>query len=153
MIKKQGFTLIELVITLMIMSIIAAIAMPDFKKACARHNLTVAAVVMRQEIWSWGQDSLQKEKAGYVIEFSKAKYQVKEGLAIKKSISMPSGVEITESKFGEGLVYDPLRFSARGYPIRNGHVTISNRSIGQVKYVIVAPYTGRVRVSDYLDGD
>ena len=65
---------------------------------------------------------------------------MREGVQIRKRNFLPASV-----KFGNSPAV--LSFSASGSPASGQTIMLYSRSLGKIRYVIVAAVTGRVRIS------
>lgn len=144
-ISRKGYTLVELAVVMLIISLVAAVAVPNLNKSYARRNLQAAALQLQQEIRTLGQISMQRETSGYYITFNlnNDSYTI-HGPDGARTVAVPAGVDITHTNFNNHVI----NFSLRGTPTAGGLVTLQSNVTGDFKYVIITPVTGRTRVSD-----
>lgn len=144
----KGFTLIELLVVLFILSIILSITIPAFNNVLAGYQLDAACRQLQQDIRSTGQEALSEESTTYQINLyvGDDKYRVVDLLKPRnyREVVMPAGVDIVYTNFQD----DIIKFTLKGMPTRGGHITLRSDRTGKYRYVIVAPVTGRTRVSD-----
>ncbi|SFF92576.1 prepilin-type N-terminal cleavage/methylation domain-containing protein [Desulfotomaculum arcticum] len=149
---RSGYTLVEILVVLVIMSIIMAIAIPDFKDTYFRRILLTAALSLQQEVRTTGQDCLRLEFAKYYIllDTSGERCIIYERTGVIshpiKVIKMPYDVDLVSTNYAA----KKIEFSAIGYPTTGGHIALKSKITGDFKYVIITPVTGRSRVSDAL---
>lgn len=146
--RRAGFTLVELVVVMVIAVVLLGLAVPNFLKIIARHQIEAAARRMVADIRET-RDRAQAENTVYEIQFLTAaeRYNIKrfDSLTVRQRVQLPAQVDMVHVAFGSsGSV---LRFSAYWEPNWNGTVTLKNRLTGELRYVIVSR-TGRVRVSN-----
>lgn len=147
---RNGFSLIELLLVLLLIGILLAVAIPLGERSVARFNLTSAARQMAADIRMHQQVAISSEDdlSTYQIIFdpSKHRYQLQKNTLIMKTINLPGTVHITNTNFpGQN---NRLRFSIQGRPIDGGGtITLLDQVTGELYYVIVAAITGRVRIS------
>ncbi|MES2683515.1 MAG: type IV pilin protein [Pseudomonadota bacterium] len=70
--RHQGFTLVELIITIAIISVLVAIALPSYREYVARTNRTVAKVALQELLTK--QESYASDHKGYTSNFSRLGY-------------------------------------------------------------------------------
>lgn len=147
---RNGFSLIELLLVLLLMAILLAVAMPLGERSVARFNLTGAARQMAADIRMYQQVVISSEDDSntYQIIFdpSKHRYQFQKNTLIIKTINLPGTVQIANTNFP--VHNNQLRFSIQGRPKDGGGtITLLDQVTGEFYYVIVAAITGRVRIS------
>jgi type II secretory pathway pseudopilin PulG len=147
---KNGFMLLEVVISLLIAGILIGLVAVGVQRSCTSFNLQIAAERLAQDIRSVQQRALSEKSSNYFIAF----YPASNHYSIKKSAGL-SPLKIAEIKLPRGVgLYttnfesNKLLVSAQGTVSCGGTITLIDRSTGRLKYVIVASITGRVRVSD-----
>lgn len=144
---RNGLTLIELIVVMAILAIIFTITMPALNNYLANCRLEAACLELQQNIRSTAQDALVEESIYYRINLYRntEKYRVinmlnRDGF---KEVTLPKDIDLVGTNFYQ----DVILFSARGMPTTGGTVTLKSNSTGRNMYVIVAPVTGRTRVS------
>jgi|Deesub1362A_J573_1020465.scaffolds.fasta_scaffold00425_15 Tfp pilus assembly protein FimT len=146
----RGHTLLEVVIVLLIVSTVLAVAGPELAKPLAAARLEAVARQMAADIRVVQQRALNEESAAYFIRFYPygARYEVRKAASptyvVLDKVTLPGTVELVGTTFSQ----DWLAFSAAGTPVQGGTVTLRDQWSGRLRYVIVAPVTGRVRVSE-----
>ncbi|MFV1950792.1 MAG: Tfp pilus assembly protein FimT/FimU [Nitrospinota bacterium] len=166
--RNQGFTLVEIVITILVVGIISAVAIPSLKGFFADIKLNAATEEIATAIW-YARNLAVKEEKEHRVTFSASennfKVQRKEGVLIwstvlnsfdKKDYMLDfdidrhvKGVNIINANFG-GItsvtfgsdVADP------GRPADCGAVIIEYDNLKRI--VTVSPITGRVKAGDLL---
>lgn len=152
---RQGFTLVELAVVLVLMGLLAGAAVPGLHGFYARHALRAAAYQMASDIRTLESEAagcrsegLTGEKAVFSVYFYSGNEQYKlertgEG-AWLRLVQLPGGVDLVGTTFSDGR----LHLSYAGTPSSGGGtVTLYSKVTGDVLYVIVHATTGRVRVS------
>lgn len=156
--KEEGFTVVEILVVLALMGLVAAIAMPDLRGHYARYELRTAAFRVAADLRDLEQlaashraRGLDPETSSYNVRFypSSNGYQLNQVGGWSRMVYLPPTVELVGTNIHEG---DPLNehrlmFSMRGTPDVGGTITLRSRRTGELLYVIIAPVTGRVRVS------
>jgi prepilin-type N-terminal cleavage/methylation domain-containing protein len=144
---QQGFTLVELLITIAIVGIVASMALPQIADTVATQELNIFANNLAADIRAIQQMAINTNgvQTIYTIYFfngSTPQYNLHDGKRSFKIVYLPASVEMTG---------DPqlIRYAITGSP-SSGSQTIEFRSkrTGKYRYVIVASITGRVRVSN-----
>ncbi|HXV81980.1 MAG TPA: GspH/FimT family pseudopilin [Candidatus Binatia bacterium] len=142
---KSGYSLIELIVTLALAAILAAIALPSWNKLLFSYQLDSSARQVHSELHSIKMRAAA-ENVGFQFAYSDgaASYSVKREAAVLVTKPLPEGVIITNA--------GAISFSPRGTASAN---RIRLRSLdGDCKQVVVSP-TGRVRTCkpSHCNGD
>ena len=143
---QRGMTLIELLICIAVFGIIASMAVPTLGQSMAKQELEGASLQLAADI-RWLQQIGINNGSGivsYKLLFNTNTpygYYVTANTQVIKKYTFPVSVKLSG-------IPSPIGFSLSGAP--SGAQTISLQSIKlkTMKYVILAPVTGRVRISD-----
>lgn len=139
----SGYTLIEVVMVIAVLSLLSTIILPDFKKTLSKYKLEVAARELAQNI-RLAQQKTITEGVTYKIVFDLHRMDNYQLLAGRrgKLIKLPSGVLLDWTTYSD--VDKTLSFNPSGAPNRGGTIAITSGK--NTLYVIVSVATGRVRV-------
>jgi len=148
MYAQKGFSILELVITLMLMSILLAIALPAIANSLAVFQLRTASLQLEQDIISLSQKSLVQECDNYYLQLyvGGGRYRIGDisNTGNNTWIELPKWVEIDSSNFS----LHRISFSGKGKPSVGGYIRLKNTRSNKYSYIIISPIAGRVRVSD-----
>lgn len=145
---RNGFSLIELMLVLLLMGILLAVAVPLCERSVARYNLIGAARQMAADIRMHQQVTISAEEENntYYILFDTSRHQYKlhRSAKVMRTVDLPGTVQIYSANFPN----KQLRFNIQGRPLDGGGtITLRDQVTGELYYVIVASITGRVRIS------
>ncbi|MFA4884609.1 MAG: prepilin-type N-terminal cleavage/methylation domain-containing protein [Desulfotomaculaceae bacterium] len=145
-----GFTLIEIAIVLVIISITIALAVPNFNKILGNYQLDISAREMASDIRDLQQAAVKSQTSTYLIMWNintDTYYLCNPGTTAYKTVNLPSSVDLVNAPM-TGYFYQ-LGFATSGRPIGGfgGTVTLRDKATGKNKYVVVDTL-GRVRVSE-----
>ncbi len=168
--RNQGFTLVEIVITILVVGIISAVAIPSLKGFFADIKLNAATEEIATAIW-YARNLAVKEEKEHRVTFSTSendfKVQRKEGVLIwstvlnsfdKKDYMLDfdtdrhvKGVNIINADFGMMTVSVTFGSDVEdpGRPTDCGTVIIEYDKLKRI--VTVSPITGRVRAGDLIE--
>ena len=145
--RDKGFTLIELMVALMIISILFGLSLNGLDNLIQYNKLATAAVVLSSEL-KLTQSRAFYEGVYYKIEFYATfncptlnKYKIFKESELCKEVKL-EGVELFKTNFTNNKVF----FYPNGVPSQGGTVTLKNKR-GKILYVIMTPVTARVRIS------
>jgi len=154
--KKEGFSLLELLIVLAIMAIISAIAAPNFMNYLAERRLNGAARQVMSDLMSARMKAVSLNQRVKVFFFGDnhayriwndadgdGTVAVNEGENIAKDI-YPDYYDVTFSKSA-----DPI-FHPRGTASVMATVTLTSSRITGVSKCVTVASTGRVKIDDCL---
>lgn len=132
---KAGYSLIELIVTLAVAAILAAIALPSWNKLIFSYQLDSSARQVHSELHSIKMRAAA-ENAGFQFAYADgaASYTIKRESAVLVTKPLPEGVIITNA--------GAVSFSPRGTASAN-RIRLQS-SDGTCKQVVVSA-TGRVR--------
>jgi len=148
LLDKNGFTLTELSVALLILGIAAAIVLPDLKTSLARYTLYTTARQMASEIRAVQQEAVTTGQVLYQIFFDVTDnfYILKLNTQTLKTVQLPSTISM-ETKFPlPPPKQTTMEFNVKGISTA-GTIILRDKVTGSFYYVIVAPVTGRVRIS------
>lgn len=141
--RTSGFLLLELILVLSFVALLCAFAFPSFTRC--QSNLALPGVA--QKVASTVRLARIEAIEGSVntriifdVAANRILFRGKDGKT--KIYSLPAGVTLYTTNFPSHT----LSFYPQGTPSRGG--TIALRTSERFRYVIVAPVTGRVRISD-----
>lgn len=145
---SRGFTLLEVMVVLAILSIVTAIGIPNFRGHMHQMRLESAALQMVADIRYLQQLAMAKEEetSNYYITFTPGlnRYRLHRNTPAFKIVDLPPGVNLESTNFENHR----LRINIRGLPPTGGTVILYSEGAKKHKYVVVSTITGRVRVSD-----
>lgn len=141
---QRGFTVIELVIIIAIISILAGLALPAINETIARQEILNAARLLESDIRWVQQMAMNTTPDTSFPEFKPQpnKYSVKSGLKLIKSVNLPAGVTLSGPK--------TLTFGMNGTPITDGQALpttffLTSKKTSLTRHVVVSS-VGRVRI-------
>jgi type II secretion system protein H len=143
---QKGFSLVELIVVIALISIVTAISIPSFQSYTAKANLKTAAREIMADISDTKQRAITENLDVYRLTFSAAnnsyvltRTDTGETLWTKSLASFGSGILIESVTFGSSMV----NFQNRG-TCSNGRVTLRNAKGSKAK--ITVNITGRTYV-------
>jgi len=147
--KQRGVTLIELVICIGVVGIIASTTIPKLGQSLAKQELDGASRQLAADI-RWLQQvsiNLGNGTTSYVMKLNGSEpygYDVTNQTQVIKKIIFPASVMLPSSS--------TIIFGLSGAPLTAQTVMLKSTKLNTRKYVILAPVTGRVRISDFAPG-
>jgi prepilin-type N-terminal cleavage/methylation domain-containing protein len=144
--RARGFSLIEMVIVAVILSIGAAIAVPRYAASLAEYRVEAAARRLQSD-FAAARASARAQSASSTVRFRAGGYEIAEMKALdsggRYAVDLrtePYRLSTFTPEFGGD---DFLRFDGYGNPARGGSVLLRAGSAG--RRVIVDPVTGLAR--------
>lgn len=133
---KQGYSLIELIVTIAMAGILAAIALPSWNKLLPSYQLDSSVRQVQSELHNIKMRAAT-ENVGFQLVYSDggASYSIKRESAVLVTKPLPAGVIVTNT--------GAISFSPRGTASAN-RIRLRS-SDGGCKQVVVSA-TGRVRI-------
>jgi len=134
--SKHGYSLIELVATMALAGILAAIALPSWNKLLPSYQLDSSARQFQSELHNIKMRAAT-ENVGFQLVYANgaAAYTIQRDSAVLVTKPLPAGVIVTSAA--------TISFSPRGTASAN-RIRLRS-SDGMCKQVVVSP-TGRVRI-------
>ncbi|TEB06633.1 hypothetical protein Psch_00165 [Pelotomaculum schinkii] len=150
--NNLGFTIIEMVVAMLIISIAVAFTVPNFKKIIGAYQLDISAREMASDIRDLQQKIVKTQNTNYKViwNIETETYLLSDGVIAYKTIKLPSGVDLFQSPVNQNNNNIPeMLFAASGRPANGfgGTVRLVDNNTGKNKYVFIDTL-GRVRVSD-----
>lgn len=153
--NKQGFTLVEMLLVLVIIGLLATIVFPNAAGIVMNHNLDSTAKKIVSDLRQAQQLAISKEtnvKVSFLRDVSgteedKYKIEVKNGAVyeIFKTVDISSDIELVIAEFGTGGDYNFI-FTPLGKPDKSGHISLKNN---EDDFLFVVTYlTGRIRITN-----
>ncbi len=127
---SRGFTLIETMIVMSIMSILFAIAQPDFAKMISARQTRAVADELYADVY-WAREEAIKRKEGVAVTLDAGGWAVTttNGALLKTYVSKYANVQVTGSDF----TFDGVRGLTEG-----SVVTVSGANAGSVSMNVLA---------------
>jgi prepilin-type N-terminal cleavage/methylation domain-containing protein len=147
----NGFSLIELVLVMAIISIVAAIALPRYSNGIQNYRALVSAKRVAADL-QMAQTRARMTSASRTVTFTLASssYQIAGESDLKTSASTytvslvesPYRARLTSVDFGGGSA--SITFNSFGMPSGSGTITLSAGNV--TKKVVLSAYTGAVTI-------
>lgn len=143
--NETGLTLLELIVVMALLSMVAAMAIPQYNKVLDNVKLKADAKEMARVLQSERQEAINSG-ADQVIYFYPQgnKYSVLHGDTYRLNSGITYG---GIPNFKEKDLKPACIFTPSGVPSHAGTIVLQNRQ-GKVLYIIVSVAAGRVRVSE-----
>lgn len=149
--NNLGFTIIEMVVAMLIISIAVAFAVPNFNKILGAYQLDISAREMASDIRDLQQTALKTQNSAYAIMWNTTadSYSLMNENTVNKTVQLPQNVDITEAPYISSEAAHKMHFATSGRPAGGigGTVRLMDRNTGKYKFVIINTL-GRVRVSE-----
>lgn len=141
--KQKGFTLLEMVLTIAILSVLLSVAVPNLHKPLARYRLQSAGMQLAADLRWVRQQSIYGKAIVVNVSFSRYSnsYMIREEAKAVARRSLPPGIRFEVL----ALQHNPFYFSLSGAPAGGGTIGLTNE-YGERCYVHIMPSTGRIRV-------
>ena len=143
--RKEGFTLLEVIVTVVVMSLLATLAMPTIQRSYNQIRLDTAIVQLHKDI-RWAQKLADREQGQVSITFfqDKQPYRyviqtVSDRIRVK-TVELPNGLTAIQATT---IFINPDKTF-----MKNGHVLIRK---GEVRRYVYYYQTGRSRVTSIPD--
>lgn len=146
--NEKGFTLIELMVTLGLLSLLLILALPVMDGVADSLRLKAEADRMAAVMRMARQEAIVSGQVRTVIFFADGRYQVYDHENNKYTdYRLDANVKMAGNSFKTTYADRPACFfKPLGNPILGGTVALQDSS-GKPIYVITAPVQGRIRVS------
>lgn len=140
---KDGFTLIEVLLCLMLICVLSALVLPNFKNTTDNLKLSVAVQKLYQDVKLAQQKAISEGRTNKILfdTTKKNNYLLIQDFQ-SVEVKLPEDIYIDWTNFDSNT----LIFYASGAPAQAGTVAIKNKN--KKLYVIVSVATGRVRISE-----
>lgn len=142
-INHSGYTTIEIITVVAILSIMTSLILPNYKFTLDKYKIEIAARKLAKDILYAQQRSICKKVKYHIIfdRITKDNYTIASGFN-SRTVNLPPGIYIDWVNFAK---YE-LSFNPVGVPKQGG--TIALKSDSKNLYIIVSVATGRVRISN-----
>ena len=144
--KQQGVTLLELIVCIGIIGLLASTAMLVVGQSLQRQELESASLLLANDL-RWLQQLSINSGIGttsYILQFNKSEpsYYIMANTKVIRKYVFPRSIRLYAP-------YTFISFSLSGAPLIGAQtVSLQSNQLQTWKYVILAPVTGRVRISD-----
>jgi len=151
----MGFTLIEVLVTLSIISLIGLLSINSFDKILEYNNLNTSAILLARDIKMCQYISMEEGvRTQILLDFLENRYHLIKVEKLPKVFStsyLKDGISFSWTNFSKKLIeFDPVGcpdMSDVGTPDKGGTIAIKSMS-NRYLYVIITPVTGYVRISE-----
>ena len=140
--RNKGYTLIELIVVVVIISLLLSIGINGLDYLIQWNKLNVTAALLSSELKNT-QSRAFYEGAYYKFQFlpSLDKYRIYKQTELIDDIILKD-IDLFNTNFTNNIIY----FYPNGVPSMGGTITLKNKR-GKALYIIMTPVTARVRIS------
>lgn len=151
MIKAGGFTLMELMITVVIVGILAAVAVPGMAGWFGKKDLDSVSRTMFSHFQLARSDAVRNGRQAQIrIDTANDWYDIRysNGDVIVSQTTMPQGIDIVSSTFPLSATMNTTGITSRGFATQQGEVRISSANAPAADNVRIVEMTlgGTVRI-------
>ncbi|MFA9423511.1 MAG: Tfp pilus assembly protein FimT/FimU [Sedimentibacter sp.] len=142
--NNKGFSLIELIVTISILSIVFALVVPKLDSGFA--YLDKMANEFTMDVRYVQMESMKKPASGYKISIDKSKgcYYVYKNTVVEKTVEFEQRYNIDYTNAN----MDTIGFTYEGMPVNAGTFSILDTKTNEIKEVSIVPTTGRTIIKE-----
>lgn len=144
---RRGFTLSEVLVVMALVAAALTLILPMWQRTLADLRLYMAARQMAVEIRYCQQLALAAADTGLIYKMvfvpDYERYYRVLNTRVQQQVQLTFPLDIIGTTFNNNEV----TFTARGVPLQGGTILLGEKISGKRYYVILAPVTGRVRLS------
>lgn len=135
--NSDGFTLVEMVVTIAVISIVLAVAIPRFDLDMGYMDKMASEFAM--DVRYVQSEHMKTTGSNYEIKIYKSTntYDVRQNLNVEKAVQFKERFSIMYSNG------DTISFTNDGTPVNAGTLTITDTKTTETKKVSIVPGTGR----------
>ena len=150
MLRRQGFTLVEMVMVLMIVVLVGMVAIPNWNNFLRSWDVDMETKKLVTKIRDVQQNAMAEQKDYQIVFDSMADtYEVqRQGTVGYDSVEGPDtfehGIQVSTNIMTP--MTDTLRFDKFGAPAQGGGIFLTDSQGANSATVVVTPVTGRIQI-------
>lgn len=144
-VSDAGFSLLELLVVLTIISVITGIALPSYVRTAQAKTLRAAADQLYADLRDSQSAAIVNHSSVAIRLIDVNHYEVWQEDSLRKTTRLPDGIRFAEKK--TGLTNGSIRFNERGHPTAGGTLLLESPGGQQIKLVIHL-HSGQIQIRD-----
>lgn len=154
-IRCMGFTVLELLIVLFLLSLVVILSINPFSKVLEYNNLNTSAILLAKSIKTCQNISMEEGvRTRILLDFVNNRYHLIRVEKLDKTFSsfyLGEGISFSWTNFSNKVIeFDPVGCPDMrdvGTPDKGGTVAIKSKN-NRLLHIIITPVTGYVRISE-----
>jgi prepilin-type N-terminal cleavage/methylation domain-containing protein len=143
--RREGFSLVEVLLVIALLGILLAIGIPTFRASQSNHEMRLAAGQLSADLKYARQTGMST--GGSTVDFTSPPPGCPRGYSIKDSSGQVVKMTGIPDSVNWTLPADTITFSANGSASTGGSITLTSRCTGRTATVSLTAATGMVTVS------